>query len=130
VNEGVAGSGRRAGDAWLFLLVFITYAYFFNGGGWNQNAHFDLTRAIVERRSIRIDAYADNTGDTSVGRHNHVFANKPPGASFLGAIPYAPVYAIERFAHADVSGWLTTIVNLYLLTMLVCGVCGALIPTP
>src|SRR6185436_720247 len=53
VNEDVAGSGRRAGDAWLFFLVFVTYAYFFNGGGWNQNAHFDLTRAIVEQRSIR-----------------------------------------------------------------------------
>ena len=35
--------------------------YFFAGGGWNQNSQFDLTRAIVERHTFAIDAYAGNT---------------------------------------------------------------------
>ncbi len=120
--------GDRRIAAGLFLLVFVTYAFFFNGGGWNQNAHFDLTRAVVEHRSIRLDAYASNTGDTSLGRRGHIFANKPPGASFIGAIPYAIVYAVERAAHADFGSWLIATLNLYLLTVLVCGICGALIP--
>ncbi|HEV2721535.1 MAG TPA: hypothetical protein VG323_16050 [Thermoanaerobaculia bacterium] len=119
--------GDRRIAAGLFLLVFVTYAFFFNGGGWNQNAHFDLTRAVVELRSIRIDTYDSNTGDISLGRRGHIFANKPPGASFLGAIPYAVVYAVERAAHADLGSWLVATLNLYLLTMLVCGVSGALI---
>ena len=114
--------------AGLFLLTFVTYAFFFNGGGWNQNATFDLTRAIVEERSIIIDTYHDNTGDKSFGRHNHLYANKAPGMSFLGAVPYAPIYAIERVLRADVSSWFVTTLNMYLLSMLVCGVCGALIP--
>ena len=67
--------------AGLFFLAFVTYAYFFNGGGWNQNAHFDLTRAVVEHCSIRIDPYESNTGDKSYGRQSYLFANKPPGAS-------------------------------------------------
>jgi len=121
----VSEDGRFA--AAIFLLAFVSYAYFFNGGGWNQNAHFDLTRATVEHRSIRIDDYKGNTGDTSRGRDGHIFANKPPGASFLGTIPYALIYAVERAADADVSSWLMTTVNLYLLTVVVCGVSGALI---
>ena len=112
----------------LFILTFAAYAFFFNGGGWNQNANFDLTRAIVEQRTIVIDAYHDNTGDKSVGRHNHLYANKAPGLSFLGAIVYAPLYAVERLLHANVSSWFFTTLNMYLLSMLVCGVCGALIP--
>ena len=118
---------RRMAAA-LFLLVFVAYAFFFNGGGWNQNAHFDLTRAIVELRSVRLDTYDSNTGDTSLGRRGHLFANKPPGSSFLGAVPYAVIYAIERAAHADIESWRMATLNLYLLTMLVCGICGALIP--
>src|SRR5437660_1631778 len=50
---------------WLFVLTFVTYAYFQAGGGWNQNSQFDLTRAIVERHTFAIDAYASNTGDVS-----------------------------------------------------------------
>lgn len=112
----------------LFLLTFVAYAFFFNGGGWNQNATFDLTRALVERRTIIIDAYHENTGDKSVGRHNHFYSNKPPGTSLLGVIPYAPLYIIERAMHVNVSSWLATTVNLCIVTMAVCGVCGALIP--
>jgi len=81
------GDGARA-PLFLFLLTFAAYAYFFGGGGWNQNANFDLTRALVERHTFAIDAYADNTGDVSV-HAGHIYANKAPGLSMLAAIPYA-----------------------------------------
>src|SRR4051812_36265094 len=45
----------------LTLLCF--YAYFYSGTGWNQNSRFDLTRAIVEEHTIRIDSFQKNTGD-------------------------------------------------------------------
>lgn len=81
-------SADRRTAAGLFLLTFVAYAYFFGGGGWNQNANFDLTRALVERHTFAIDAYADNTGDVSV-HGGHIYANKAPGLSMLAAIPYA-----------------------------------------
>jgi len=73
----------------LFALCLLSYAYFYQGGGWNQNSRFDLTRAIVEQHSFAIDAYADNTGDISA-RDGHIYCDKAPGQSLLAA----PVYAL------------------------------------
>ena len=46
----------------LFALVLGAYAYFYQGGGWNQNSRFDLTRPIVEQHTSQIDAYVKNAG--------------------------------------------------------------------
>ena len=82
---------RRIAE-WLFLLAFFTAAYFYAGAGWNQNAALDLTRAIVERHTFAIDAYAANTGDVSYA-NGHVYANKAPALSFLAEVPYLLVHA-------------------------------------
>ena len=108
---------------WLAILTFVTYAWFHAGGGWNQNAQFDLTRAIVERHTFAIDAYAGNTGDVS--RHDgHVYANKAPALSGLAAVPYAVLHAFE--ADPDDSAILT--LNHYAATLLCVALPGALIP--
>ena len=115
----------------LFLLSFITYAWFFSGGGWNQNAHFDLTRALVERQTLHIDGYRVNTGDISwvrKGAEWHAYINKPPGISFLGAVPYAALFFIERAAHVPYDSWLWMTLNAWLVTALTCGLAGALTP--
>lgn len=115
----------------LFILAFVTYAWFFGGGGWNQNAHFDLTRALVERQTLFIDGYHVNTGDltwTAVGGEWHAYINKPPGASFLAAIPYALLYAVERARNVPVDSWTWVQINAWLVTAATCGVTGALIP--
>jgi hypothetical protein len=41
----------------LFAFAWLTYAYFHQGGGWNQNGRFALTRALVESREPWIDRY-------------------------------------------------------------------------
>ncbi len=41
----------------LFVFAWVTYAYFHQGGGWNQNGRFALTRAVVETRRPWIDDY-------------------------------------------------------------------------
>ncbi len=108
---------------WLFLLTLMVYAYFQAGGGWNQNSQFDLTRAIVERRTFAIDAYASNSGDLS--RYNgHIYANKAPGLSFLGAIPYAMLYPFER----DPNDPFVLALNHYVCTIVCVVVLGALVP--
>lgn len=44
-------------ELYLFAVAWLTYAYFCQGGGWNQNARFALTRALVESRVPWVDDY-------------------------------------------------------------------------
>ena len=111
--------------AGLFILAAVTFGYFTGGAGWNQDAHFDLTRAIVERHTLYIDGYDVNTGDISKETGGHTYINKPPGASILAAGPYAIIFAIERGVHAPVDS--LTRMNRWIATALSAGLCGALI---
>jgi hypothetical protein len=75
-----------------FLLGAVTlfsFLYFYEGGGWNQNSRFDLLRAIVERHTLQIDAYHENTQDKAHFR-GHYYSDKAPGLVFL-AVPFALV---------------------------------------
>src|SRR5438128_7603280 len=107
---------------WLFLLTFVTYAYFQAGGGWNQNSQFDLTRAIVERHTFAIDAYASNTGDVSRGA-GHIYSNKSPALSWIAAIPYAILFAINPSDSIE-----PIILNTYILSTLCVALARALLP--
>jgi hypothetical protein len=124
-DEPLPLTDRRIAS-WLFILTAVAYGYFFAGGGWNQNSQFDLTRAIVERRTLQIDAYVANTGDVSAYA-GHFYSNKSPGTSFLAAIPYALCYAIEKPLGIDVDDPMVLTLNSYLCTFAVCGLLGALI---
>ena len=49
----------------LFTLSFVTFAWFHQGGGWNQNARFAEVRAIVEQGTFAVDdfmVYRPGTG--------------------------------------------------------------------
>ena len=67
----------------------LLYSYFYQGGGWNQNSHFDTVRAIVETGSIEITPFAANTGDVGY-LHDRVYSNKGPGLS-LWLLPFYAV---------------------------------------
>jgi hypothetical protein len=44
--------------AWLlFAAAFLSFAYFHQGGGWNQNVRFAMVRSIVEEGKFSIDSY-------------------------------------------------------------------------
>jgi hypothetical protein len=68
--------------------LLLSYAFFYQGGGWNQNSRFDLVRAIAERHTLRIDAYHENTGDKALFE-GHYYSDKAPGLSFLAVPPVA-----------------------------------------
>lgn len=112
----------------VFALLFVTYAWFFGGGGWNQNAHFDLTRAVVERQTFHIDGYRVNSGDVAwslISGEAHAYSNKPPGLPFLAAIPYAVLHKIESARFLPYDSWFWMTANLYVLQVLVCATSGA-----
>ena len=71
----------------LGVASFLSFIYFYEGGGWNQNSRFDLLRSIVERHTLQIDAYRENTGDFAHSGE-HYYSDKAPGVSFL-AVPFA-----------------------------------------
>src|ERR1700686_700190 len=116
-------AGRRIA-AGVFLLSWVTFAWFYGGAGWNGHAQFDLTRALVERRTLYIDGYDVNTGDVSRGGDGHTYSNKPPGVSFLAAIPYAGVFAVETALHVPFDR--VERMNLWIVTAFTCGGSGAL----
>ena len=75
----------------VFVLLFVSCAYFYQAGGWNQNSRFALVRSITTQRTLRIDAYADCTRDRAVFG-GHTYSDKAPGLS-LAAVP---VVALAR----------------------------------
>jgi hypothetical protein len=90
---------RRA--AWtLCAVLFVSYAYFYQAGGWNQNSRFALDRAIIERHTLEIDAYQLHTGDRAIW-NGHYYSDKAPGASLLALAPTALARVVSRAAGVD-----------------------------
>src|SRR3954451_3997849 len=117
---------RRISE-WLFLLTFATYAFFHGGGGWNQNSQLDLTRAIAERHTFRVNAYLGNTGDVSFA-NQHVYSNKSPALSWIAAAPYAVLAAAERARGLDLGDIHVITLNAYACSLLTVALPAALIP--
>jgi len=69
----------------LAAALFVSYGYFYQREGYNQNSRFDLTRAIVEQHTLRIDLYHKNTGDKAFFS-GHYYSDKAPGLA-LSAVP-------------------------------------------
>jgi hypothetical protein len=79
-------------EALIFLLLLICFAYFFpRWADWGQNSKIDLTMAIVDQGTFRIDDYYTNTGDYALYK-GHYYSDKAPGTSFLGV----PFYALFK----------------------------------
>jgi hypothetical protein len=125
---------RRYGYFILFVLFFVSYAYFFQGGGWNQNSRICLTRAIIHHGSFRIDSYKEdskemefvNTGDWAY-YHGHYYSNKSPGLSFIAVPPFAitEYFLKHLFPHDEerqilYSAYVSTLFTTTLLSALLC----------
>jgi len=77
------------------FVAFLSFAYFYSGGGYNQNTRFDLVRAIVERSTLQIDAYQENTGDKAI-KDGHYYSDKAPGQPLLAVPAAAAMRAVMR----------------------------------
>lgn len=107
----------------LFLLLFLSYAYFYQAGGWNQNSRFALVRAVTNDWSLRIDPYQGNTGDKA-HFEGHYYSDKAPGLA-LAALPVVePARLIYKAAGGDpesfrglaLLSWLATVFTAGLFT--------------
>ena len=75
----------------LFGVSLFSFAYFYQASDQGTAARFDLIRALLEHRSLRIDDYwTMNTADViKVG--GHYYSVKAPGAAFTGLLPWGLV---------------------------------------
>lgn len=113
----------------LFALLFVSFAYFYQAGGWNQNSRFDLVRAITNEHTLSIDPFRHSTGDIAFF-DGHYYSDKAPGIA-LSAVPVVAVVrpflrAVggdpETYAGLALLSYLSTVFTAGLLTALA-GVC-------
>lgn len=103
----------------LFLLVLLFYSYFLHFIGresWNVSSRLNLTYALAEDGTFRIDAYHQNTGD-KVFYRGHYYTDKAPGLSLLAV----PGYLFFKRAGVDSEQYMR-----YWLTLLTVGLPSAL----
>lgn len=82
---------------WLLGIV----AYFVPGPTWNPVSRFSLTRAVLERGTLSIDATADASGDRARAS-GHWYTDKAPVPSFLALPVYALSHAVSRLRGTDI----------------------------
>ena len=91
-------------SAWvLAITLLVSYAYFYQAGGWSQNSRFAMIRAVLERQTLQIDAYRLHTGDLAVW-NGHYYTDKAPGYSLLALIPVAAARGVDRLVGVDPEG--------------------------
>jgi hypothetical protein len=108
----------RAGALAIFAVVLAS-ATLVQGGGWNQNAHLALVRALAHGTPI-VDRYRPPTGD--LARHDgHLYSAKAPGVALVSVGPY---WLLDRAGVLDwaarTSGVPRDDIDLWLIAALVC----------
>jgi hypothetical protein len=77
--------------AWLFGIL----AFFIPAATWNPVSRFNLTRALVERGSLRVDPYVESTGDRALV-NGHWYSDKPPIVAVLATPAYGVVRVVQK----------------------------------
>jgi MFS family permease len=112
---------RRA----LFALLFVSFAYFYQAGGWNQNSRFDLVRAITNEHTLNIDPFQNSTGDKAFF-DGHYYSDKAPGLA-LAAVPVVAIMRpLLRAAGGDPENYAGIALLSYLATVFTAGLLTAL----
>ena len=79
----------------LFLLLWTTYAYFYQSTSHNEAARFDQMRALIQNHTLQINKYWWNSADVIHYPKNGadcIYPNKAPGMALLASIPFALVW--------------------------------------
>jgi hypothetical protein len=109
----------------LFVLLFVSFAYFYQAGGWNQNSRFDLVRAITNEGTVNIDPFHNDTGDKAF-HDGHYYSDKAPGLA-LAAVPIvAAVRPALRAFGGDPENFQGIALLSYLATVFTTGLLTAL----
>lgn len=70
----------------IFILLLITYGYFFQGGNVNYAPQFALIRSVIERQRLDVGGYP--TGPDIIFYKGKLYSCKVPGNAILGFVPF------------------------------------------
>ena len=104
----------------LSAALLASFAYFYQAGGWNQNSRFALVRAVLERHTLRIDAYQLHTGDRALW-NGHYYSDKAPGQSLAALLPAAAARVASRAVGVDPEGFSGLAWTSYFATVVTAG---------
>jgi PA14 domain len=118
---------RRQIEAAIFLIPFITYAYFYQGADQSVACRFDLLRSMIEKGALWINDFCGyNTADI-VTLHGHIYSVKAPGTSYTALIPWMifriallPMSAAHEPLYWAFVTYLTTVFTTGLLISALC----------
>ena len=84
-------ANQRRIEAALFVVPFLSYAFFYQGSDQSTAARFDLMRSILERGTLWIDGFCGyNTADI-INFGPHIYSVKAPGTSLVSLLPWVIV---------------------------------------
>jgi hypothetical protein len=114
-------------EAAVFLIPFITYAYFYQGADQSVACRFDLLRSMIEKGALYINDFCGyNTADI-VTFHGHIYSVKAPGTSYTALVPWEffslgllPLKASHEPMYWAFVTYLTTVFTTSLLIALLC----------
>ncbi len=115
----------------VFLILWASYGYFWHARDWNTASRLMLTYSLVDRGTVRIDGLEDQTGDRAEFG-GHAYSDKPPGYSFVAAVPYAILKRLMRWPDhpLDVPGiprWPADYAATLFTSGLATALCGAML---
>jgi hypothetical protein len=82
----------------VFLLLALTFAYFYQDPGANGNSRIGLTLAAIQESRLTIDSFYNKEGVRTVDKasfNGHYYSDKAIGVSLLAAIVYLPMFWIS-----------------------------------
>ncbi len=111
----------------VFLIPFITYAYFYQGSDQSIACRFDLMRSMVEKGVLWINDFCGyNTADI-VTFHGRIYSVKAPGTSYTALVPWLifrtallPLSAAHEAIYWAFVTYLTTVFTTGLLISALC----------
>jgi hypothetical protein len=115
----------RRERAVLFALLFVSFAYFYQAGGWNQNSRFALVRAITNEGTLNIDPFRHATGDKAE-HGGHFYSDKAPGLALTAVPVVAAVRPLYRASGGDAETYAGLALLSYLATVFTAGLFTAL----
>lgn len=115
---------KRSQGFLVFLSLLVTFSYFFQGGGANQNATISEIREVVEHGSADITAWKALTSDVSF-YNGHYYSNKSPSVFFFAAPIYGVVFKLAKIFGVDTESIPYKVFAHHLLTILIASLWGA-----
>ena len=92
-------NGTKRETLLVFLLLAITYSYFYHDPGWNGNSRLGLTFAVVEEGHLTIDSFHNQvntfTRDKAI-YNDHYYTTKAIGSSLTAVFFYFPLHRLEE----------------------------------